>query len=277
MNLLDKGHMLFFFKQLKDTLGIDLNLDKEYLLITRLTPLARMHGFVNLGVYLSTLCSSPVGSLHTEAFEAMTTKETQFFRDMHVYDALKNHIFPALIEQRQSARQLSIWSAACSTGQEPYSLSMLISNCFPQLQSWNISILATDFSDLALSKAKAGVYTKLEVERGLTAKQITDNFQRLKDNQYALINDIRNKVRFEKLNLTKDLKSLPKFDLILMRNVLIYFDQLTKKNILNGLYPLMAENHGCLLLGSAESIFDNQLFKQVILPKMSYFAKVKPA
>ena len=126
------------------------------------------------------------------------------------------------------------------------------------------------------SRVRTGVYTKLEVERGLTAKQITDNFQRLKDDHYALINNIRGKVRFEKLNLTKDLKGLPKFDLILMRNVLIYFDQLTKKNILNGLHPLMAENHGCLLLGSAESIFDNQLFKQVILPKMSYFAKVKP-
>jgi len=275
MNPLDKGHMLSFFKQLKDTLGIDLNLDKEYLLITRLTPLARMHGFANLGVYLSTLCSSPVGSLQHEEFEAMTTKETQFFRDMHVYDALKNHILPALIEQRQTARQLSIWSAACSTGQEPYSLSMLLSNSFPQLQGWNISILATDFSDLALGRAKAGIYTKLEVERGLSAKQITDNFQRSKDDKYTLMNNIKDRVRFEGVNLTKDLKGLPKFDLILMRNVLIYFDQSTKKSILNGVYPLLAENHGSLLLGSAESILDNHRFKQVILPKMSYFTKVK--
>jgi chemotaxis protein methyltransferase CheR len=170
---------------------------------------------------------------------------------------------------------MNIWSAASSTGQEAYSLSMLLYDDFPQLRNWNLSILGTDISDFALNKAKSGIYSKLEVERGLTTKQIFDHFVKQKDNTYLLNDNIKSKVSFQPLNLNSGWMGMPKFDLILMRNVLIYFNQETKMNILKKVYPLLNENGGCLMLGASESILENNPFKQVNLPKVSYFTKPK--
>jgi chemotaxis protein methyltransferase CheR len=205
----------------------------------------------------------------------MTTKETLFFRDAHPFDALKTVILPAIIEAKQASKQMNIWSAASSTGQEAYSLSMLLDDDFPQLRNWNLSILGTDISDFALDKAKSGIYSKLEVERGLTTKQIFDHFVKQKDNTYLLNDNIKSKVSFQPLNLNSGWMGMPKFDLILMRNVLIYFNQETKMNILKKVYPLLNENGGCLMLGASESILENNPFKQVNLPKVAYFTKPK--
>ena len=275
MIALDKNDVMHFFKLLKDNLGIDLNADKEYLLVTRLTPLSRANNFADLSVYLKALCTSSISNMHVQAFEAMTTKETLFFRDVHPFEALKTVIFPAIIEAKQASKQINIWSAASSTGQEAYSLSMLLYDDFPQLRNWNLSILGTDISDFALNKAKSGIYSKLEVERGLTTKQIFDHFVKQKDNTYLLNDNIKSKVSFQTLNLNSGWMGMPKFDLILMRNVLIYFNQETKMNILKKVYPLLNENVGCLMLGASESILENNPFKQVNLPKVSYFTKPK--
>jgi chemotaxis protein methyltransferase CheR len=275
MIALDKNDVLSFFKLLKDNLGIDLNADKEYLLVTRLTPLSRANNFSDLSAYLKALCTRPMSDLHVQAFEAMTTKETLFFRDAHPFEALKTIIFPKIIEAKQSSKQINIWSAASSTGQEAYSLSMLLFDEFPHLRNWNISILGTDISDFALNKAKSGVYTKLEVERGLSTKQINDHFVKQKDNTYVLNEVIKSKVSFQSLNLNSNWMGMPKFDLILMRNVLIYFNQETKMSILKKVYPLLSENEGCLMLGASESILENNPFKQINLPKVSYFTKPK--
>ena len=275
MIALDKNDVMHFFKLLKDNLGIDLNADKEYLLVTRLTPLSRANNFADLSVYLKALCTSSISNMHVQAFEAMTTKETLFFRDAHPFEALKTVIFPAIIEAKQASKQINIWSAASSTGQEAYSLSMLLYDDFPQLRNWNLSILGTDISDFALNKAKSGIYSKLEVERGLTTKQIFDHFVKQKDNTYLLNDNIKSKVSFQPLNLNSGWMGMPKFDLILMRNVLIYFNQETKMNILKKVYPLLNENGGCLMLGASESILENNPFKQVNLPKVSYFTKPK--
>ena len=275
MIALDKNDVMHFFKLLKDNLGIDLNADKEYLLVTRLTPLSRANNFADLSVYLKALCTSSISNMHVQAFEAMTTKETLFFRDVHPFEALKTVIFPAIIEAKQASKQINIWSAASSTGQEAYSLSMLLYDDFPQLRNWNLSILGTDISDFALNKAKSGIYSKLEVERGLTTKQIFDHFVKQKDNTYLLNDNIKSKVSFQPLNLNSGWMGMPKFDLILMRNVLIYFNQETKMNILKKVYPLLNENVGCLMLGASESILENNPFKQVNLPKVSYFTKPK--
>ena len=275
MIALDKNDVMHFFKLLKDNLGIDLNADKEYLLVTRLTPLSRANNFADLSVYLKALCTSSISNMHVQAFEAMTTKETLFFRDAHPFEALKTVIFPAIIEAKQASKQINIWSAASSTGQEAYSLSMLLYDDFPQLRNWNLSILGTDISDFALNKAKSGIYSKLEVERGLTTKQIFDHFVKQKDNTYLLNDNIKSKVSFQPLNLNSGWMGMPKFDLILMRNVLIYFNQETKMNILKKVYPLLNENVGCLMLGASESILENNPFKQVNLPKVSYFTKPK--
>jgi chemotaxis protein methyltransferase CheR len=275
MIALDKNDVLTFFKLLKDNLGIDLNPDKEYLLITRLTPLSRANDFENLSVYLKALCTNPMSNLHIQAFEAMTTKETLFFRDVHPFEALKTVIFPKIIEAKQITKQINIWSAASSTGQEAYSLSMLLHDDFPQLRNWNISILGTDISDFALNKARSGIYSKMEVERGLSTKQIFDHFVKQKDNTYVLNDTIKSKVSFQPLNLNSNWMGMPKFDLILMRNVLIYFNQDTKMSILKKVYPLLSENEGCLMLGASESILENNPFKQINLPKVSYFTKSK--
>jgi chemotaxis protein methyltransferase CheR len=275
MIALDKNNVLTFFKLLKDNLGIDLNPDKEYLLITRLTPLSRANDFENLSAYLNALCTNPMSDLHVQAFEAMTTKETLFFRDAHPFEALKTVIFPKIIEAKQITKQINIWSAASSTGQEAYSLSMLLYDEFPQLRNWNISILGTDISDFALNKARSGIYSKMEVERGLSTKQIFDHFVKQKDNTYVLNDTIKSKVSFQPLNLNSNWMGMPKFDLILMRNVLIYFNQDTKMSILKKVYPLLSENEGCLMLGASESILENNPFKQINLPKVSYFTKSK--
>jgi len=275
MIALDKNDVLTFFKLLKDNLGIDLNPDKEYLLITRLTPLSRANDFENLSAYLKALCTNPMSNLHIQAFEAMTTKETLFFRDAHPFEALKTVIFPKIIEAKQITKQINIWSAASSTGQEAYSLSMLLHDEFPQLRNWNISILGTDISDFALNKARSGIYSKMEVERGLSTKQIFDHFVKQKDNTYVINEVIKSKVSFQPLNLNSNWMGMPKFDLILMRNVLIYFNQDTKMNILKKVYPLLSENEGCLMLGASESILENNPFRQINLPKVSYFTKSK--
>ena len=275
MITLDKNDVLTFFKLLKDNLGIDLNPDKEYLLITRLTPLSRANDFKNLSAYLKALCTNPMSDLHVQAFEAMTTKETLFFRDAHPFEALKTVIFPKIIEAKQITKQINIWSAASSTGQEAYSLSMLLHDEFPQLRNWNISILGTDISDFALNKARSGIYSKMEVERGLSTKQIFDHFVKQKDNTYVLNDTIKSKVSFQPLNLNSNWMGMPKFDLILMRNVLIYFNQDTKMSILKKVYPLLSENEGCLMLGASESILENNPFRQINLPKVSYFTKPK--
>jgi len=275
MITLDKNDVLTFFKLLKDNLGIDLNPDKEYLLITRLTPLSRANDFENLSAYLKALCTNPMSDLHVQAFEAMTTKETLFFRDAHPFEALKTVIFPKIIEAKQITKQINVWSAASSTGQEAYSLSMLLHDEFPQLRNWNISILGTDISDFALNKARSGIYSKMEVERGLSTKQIFDHFVKQKDNTYVINEVIKSKVSFQPLNLNSNWMGMPKFDLILMRNVLIYFNQDTKMNILKKVYPLLSENEGCLMLGASESILENNPFRQINLPKVSYFTKSK--
>ena len=241
----------------------------------RLTPLSRANDFENLSVYLKALCTNPMSNLHIQAFEAMTTKETLFFRDAHPFEALKTVIFPKIIEAKQITKQINVWSAASSTGQEAYSLSMLLHDEFPQLRNWNVSILGTDISDFALNKARSGIYSKMEVERGLSTKQIFDHFVKQKDNTYVLNDTIKSKVSFQPLNLNSNWMGMPKFDLILMRNVLIYFNQDTKMSILKKVYPLLSENEGCLMLGASESILENNPFRQINLPKVSYFTKPK--
>jgi len=268
---LDPTDMAAFFKMLRTNLGIDMALDKEYLLTSRLTPLAKSNGYPNLPAFLKAMVSTPVGQVHADAFEAMTTKETYFFRDAHPFEALKTVILPNIIEARKLSRQLTVWSAASSTGQEAYSIAILLNDHFPQLLNWNIRILATDISDTALNKARAGVYSAMEVSRGLTAEQIEAHFAEQKGGTYALKDHIRSKVTCQNLNLMDSFAGMPHFDLILIRNVLIYFEQSTRMDILKRVSNVLAKRDGCLMLGASESILENNPFKQVNLPKCSYF------
>jgi len=234
--------------------AIVLEEDKGYLVESRLLPLARREGFASLSLFVSKLQSEPVRDLHRRAVEAMTTSETSFFRDFHPFEALKKFVMPELVAQRGPAQELNIWCAACSAGQEPYSLALLLREYFPQLLSWNIHILATDLSVDILARAREGRYSQLEVNRGLPAHLLIKYFQKQGCDWY-LRDDIRRMVDFQTLNLANAWPLLPLFDLVMMRNVLIYFNTETKKMILGRVRRVLRPD-AYFFLGAAETTFN---------------------
>lgn len=226
--------------------AIDLGPDKEYLATARLEPLARREGLENIGAMLAAVRSGAPG-LAEDVVEAMATKETTFFRDQHTFDALRDHLLPAVIGQRP--RQLRLWSAAASTGQEAYSLAMLMREHFAQLP--DPAILATDLSRPAMAKAAAGRYTTIEVNRGLPARLLVRYFTR-DGLEWKIADDLRAMVDFQHLNLATTWPALPQMDVVLLRNVLIYFDASAKAAILERVTHVLAPG-GFLILGGAET------------------------
>jgi chemotaxis protein methyltransferase CheR len=225
---------------------------KEYLVVNRLTTLAEREGYNTLADFIGKLRSEPViNGLHHKSIDALTTNETSFFRDFHPFEALRKHILPRLIELRADVRELRIWCAACSTGQEPYSLAMLIHEHFPQLRDWKISILATDLSPTVLKVAAAGDYSQFEVNRGLPAAYLIKYFTKQGD-RWQVKPEIKQYVQFRPMNLIQPWPILPPFDLVFLRNVMIYFDVATKKMILKRVRNCLLP-HGHLFLGTAET------------------------
>jgi chemotaxis protein methyltransferase CheR len=225
---------------------------KEYLVEHRLTALAEQEGFGTLANFIGKLRSeATLNGLHHKSIDALTTNETSFFRDFHPFEALRKHILPRLIEQRAGVRQLTFWSAACATGQEPYSLAMLLHEHFPQLGDWRITILATDLSATVLKVAGAGHYSQFEVNRGLPAAYLVKYFTKQGD-RWHLKPEIKNYVQFRPMNLIQPWPILPFFDLVFIRNVMIYFDVDTKKMILKRIRNCLPP-HGHLFLGTAET------------------------
>ncbi|MFN8586789.1 MAG: protein-glutamate O-methyltransferase CheR [Candidatus Eisenbacteria bacterium] len=225
---------------------------KEYLVESRLAPVARKAGFPTLDAFLDHIRTAPRSSpLMYQIVDALTTNETLFFRDHHPFEALKKEILPRLIEARKSVRKLSIWSAAASTGQEAYSLAMLLRENFPMLASWDVRILGTDLSTTVLEQAKSGSYSQLEVNRGLPAPLLVKYFEKA-DGRWIIKEDLRRMCEFRAMNLTTPWPMMSPFDLIFIRNVLIYFDQATKQGILKRMRGVLLP-HGSLFLGTAET------------------------
>jgi chemotaxis protein methyltransferase CheR len=225
---------------------------KEYLVINRLTPLAVQEGYGSLENFIGKMRSQTVvNGLHHKAIDALTTNETSFFRDFHPFEALRKSILPKLIEQRAETRQLTIWSAACSTGQEPYTLAMLLDEHFPELRSWRVTILATDLSPTVLKVAEAGAYSQFEVNRGLPAAYLIKHFSKLED-RWHIKPDLKRNITFRPMNLIQPWPILPPFDLVFIRNVMIYFDVETKKTILKRIRTCLLP-HGYLFLGTSET------------------------
>ncbi|GLH78602.1 chemotaxis protein CheR [Bradyrhizobium sp. SSBR45G] len=241
----------FLRKLLKDRSGLDLSADKQYLVESRLLPLARRANLPGIPELVQKLRSGGE-QLTTQVVEAMTTNETFFFRDKIPFDHLREGILPGLIQSRASRRSLRIWSAACSTGQEPYSIAMCLREFGPALAGWRIEIVATDLSQEVLEKSKAGLYSQFEVQRGLPIQLLVKHFTQLGE-LWQLSADIRGMVQHRQLNLLQDFSHLGKFDVIFCRNVLIYFDQETKASIFERMAKVM-EPDGTLLLGAAESV-----------------------
>jgi chemotaxis protein methyltransferase CheR len=234
-----------------DQAGIVLERDKQYLVEARLIPVARRRGFESADALVQHASTTGDAGLKQSVVEAMTTNETTFFRDGEPFEALRQQVLPAIIERRQTAKHLRIWCGASSTGQEPYSLAMLLREHFPALQSWKVEFLATDLSEEVLARAREGRYTQLEMNRGLPVTYLVKHFDK-QGLDWQLKADIRRQVTFEKLNLVKAWSLRGPFDLIMLRNVMIYFDVPTKRQILQRILRLMPPD-GYLFLGTAET------------------------
>lgn len=239
-------------KLLRERSGLVLSADKQYLLESRLLPIARKIGVPDLSELTQKLRAPQSEALAVAVVEAMTTNETFFFRDKIPFDHFRETMLPALIDARARQRRIRIWCAAASTGQEPYSLAMSIAEKGPAFAGWRVDIVATDLSGEVLEKAKAGRYTQFEVQRGLPVQLLVKYFKQVGD-QWEISPAIRSMVQYRPLNLLRDFSSLGVFDIVFCRNVLIYFDQETKVAVLNRLARAV-EADGFLVLGAAETV-----------------------
>jgi chemotaxis protein methyltransferase CheR len=241
----------FLRKLLKERSGLDLSPDKQYLVESRLVPLARKVGLPGITELVQKMKAGP-DALTADVVEAMTTNETFFFRDKVPFDHLRDTMLPALLQARASRRSLRIWCAASSTGQEPYSIAMCLKELGAALAGWRVEIIGTDLSQAVLEKSKAGIFSQFEVQRGLPIQLLVKHFTQIGE-LWQLNPDIRAMVQFRQLNLLHDFTQLGKFDVIFCRNVLIYFDQDTKAGIFERLAKLV-EADGFMVLGAAESV-----------------------
>jgi chemotaxis protein methyltransferase CheR len=231
--------------------AVILESDKDYLAKLHLEPLAISTGFDSIATLIEYLKKKPVGELHIRAIEALITNETSFFRDKQPFETLKSLVLPTLIEKRSLDRSLNIWCAACSSGQEPYSIAMLIREQFPILKNWQVRILASDISGKILTRGRAGYYSSLEINRGLPIALRDRYFQR-QGRGWILDDEIRQMVEFFQMNLIHSWARLPQLDIIFLRNVLIYFDTNTKQEILSKVRQQLKPD-GYLFLGSGET------------------------
>lgn len=242
----------FIRKLLKERSGLVLSADKQYLVESRLLPVARRAGLTALGELISRLRQSPNAPISIEVVEAMTTNESYFFRDKAPFENFHNLIVPALMAARAKEKRIRIWCAAAAAGQEPYSLAMTLNEMGDQLAGWRIDIVATDLSLEILDKAKKGIYSQFEVQRGLPIQMLVKYFS--KSGEMWQVNaDVRDKVSFRPLNLLNDFSALGSFDVVFCRNVLIYFDQETKTSVLNRIARQIAPE-SYLVLGAAETV-----------------------
>ena len=242
----------YFRKFLRERSGLVLSADKHYLLESRLLPVARRAGLASLAELVHRLRGNDCDALAAEVVEAMTTNESFFFRDKIPFEHFRDTIIPRLIAARNHRRRIRIWCAAASTGQEPYSLAMSIKEMGDRLSGWQVEIIATDISSEALRRARSGIYSQFEVQRGLPIMLLLKYFKQIGEN-WQIEPDIRAMVQFRMLNLISDFSRLGMFDLVFCRNVLIYFDQPTKISVLERLAQNL-DRDGYLVLGAAETV-----------------------
>ena len=261
------GDFDFLRRYLHERSGLVLNAEKQYLAESRLMPVVRKHGLISLADLVTRIRMMPASELAIDTVEAMTTNETFFFRDKIPFEHFRDTMLPALTAARDRDRRLRIWCAAASTGQEPYSLAMAIRELAMSarggaLNGFRIDILATDLSGDVLERARAGTYSQFEVQRGLPIQMLLKYFTQVGD-AWQVSSDLRAMVQFRTLNLLNDFAPLGKFDIVFCRNVLIYFDQPTKTQVLNRMAPRIADD-GALVLGAAGTVAGlPQAFKPV--------------
>ncbi len=242
----------FLSKWLYERTGLVLGPDKLYLVESRLSPIARKFNLSGLDAIVVELRSGRTGDFVTEVSDAMMTNESFFYRDVKPFDQFRDAVLPKLVQARAATRKLRIWSAASSTGQEPYTLAMLLKEQEAKLAGWKIEIVGTDISRDALERAKAGLYTQFEVQRGLPVQMLLKYFKQQGD-RWLIAEPLREMVQYREFNLLSDPGALGQFDVVFCRNVLIYFDQVTKGAVLGRIARTMPAD-GYLYLGGAETV-----------------------
>ena len=264
MSKVTAGDFNYIRELVRDHSALLLEPGKEYLVESRLEPVARLEGFPSFHGLVANLRAAPFGDLHCRVAEAMTNNETTFFRDVRMFGMLRHTIVPELLARRAPQRSLNVWSAACSSGQEPYSVAMLLRDHVPALDGWNLKLMATDISREMIARARAGSYSQLEVNRGLPANLLVKYFRQHRA-AWEIDPEIRRMVDFRDLNLIQSWPTLPLMDVVFMRNVLIYLDADTKKTILSRVARLLAPV-GYLILGGAETTTNlTESFESVML------------
>jgi chemotaxis protein methyltransferase CheR len=232
--------------------AIVLDRGKEYLVEARLLPLVRREGFASLGELVDKMRREPNSALVESVVELMTTNETSFFRDQHPFEALRHVILPDLFKRRDAVRQLRFWSAACSSGQEAYSLLMTMREHFPQSSTWDVKVVGTDLSRQMVRRAAEGRFNQIEVNRGLPMSYLL-KYLRVTGVNWQVVEELRRRCEFREMNLVGTWPALPLMDVVFLRNVLIYFDVAIKREILARIRKAMRPD-GYLLLGSSESM-----------------------
>lgn len=241
----------FVCSMVRDRSAIELEASKSYLIEARLLPLAKQHGFASTNDFIKDVRLKRHVDVERRLVEAMTTNETSFYRDIHPFTALRTTILPELRTRQAAQRTLNVWSAACSTGQELYSVAMLVREHFPDFATWTVQLVGTDLSEDVLDRARSGKYSQVEMNRGLPAPLLMKYFER-DGMTWQLRPELRAMAMFTKLNLIERWPPLPKMDVVFLRNVLIYFSPDTKREILRKVRQVMAP-HSVLFLGAAET------------------------
>lgn len=261
---------------LKERSGLVLSADKQYLVESRLLPIARKTSLNGLAELVTTLKRGDAEALMTMVVEAMTTNETYFFRDKTPFENFRSTILPALLAARPNSRHIRIWCAAASTGQEPYSLAILLKEMGREVDGCRIDIFATDISKEVLEKARQGIYSQFEAQRGLPIQLLIKYFTQVGD-LWQVAPEIRAMVKFHQFNLLSDFTHLGMFDLVFCRNLLIYFGQATKADLLERLAQVIHED-GYLVLGAAETVVGlTDSFKIVADKRGLYMPNVRAA
>lgn len=242
----------YFCKLILDRTGLVLGNDKTYLIESRLTPVARKHNLAGLDGLATALRQGRDPTLLRDFTDALMTNESFFFRDGKPFEQFRQIVLPRLLASRGQQRHCRIWSAACSTGQEPYTLAMILKEEAAKLAGWRIEIVGTDISQDALGRARDGIYTQFEVQRGLPIQLLVKYFKQEGD-KWQIAPEIRAMVQYREFNLLDDLGVLGRFDVVFCRNVLIYFDQANKSAILNRISRALSPD-GLLYLGGAETV-----------------------
>ena len=240
----------FVRELLRQRTGIALEADKSYLVDSRLLPVARKHNLSDVTVLIQHIRHQDRGSIAGDVLDALCTNETSWLRDGEPFRVLVDEVVPQLMEARRESRALTLWSAACAMGQEPYSLAMMLEDVLPT-QGWTYRIVASDVCGSALSRAEAGLYRQLEINRGLPASLLVRHFERDGAN-WRISQAMRQRITFQHNNLLHDPPPVTRADVVLLRNVLIYFDIPTRQRVLEKVRNILAPD-GVLLLGAAET------------------------